>query len=103
MPRTDWQAPMYERARIVEMETHSAGPDHPDGVVKQWAEHILMLTFQKNEHGGRDYWGVVWLARNGDDPWHQVVLTSGASPDDGDAERRLIRQYREQITGRVSR
>lgn len=101
MPRTEWQTPMYGRARILDMETHTVGPDHPDEVVKQWEEHALLVTFEENRYGGADYWGAVWLARNGDDPWHQVMLTSGASPDEGNAERRTIRTVRERITGRV--
>lgn len=96
----NWKHPEYEGASVLELETLNIGADHPDEMVRQWREHVLMLTLQVVN--GHEYWGVTWLARNGDAPWHQVMRLDGPSADRGDNERKLIREYRERITRRVS-
>lgn len=101
MAGRDWQRPTYQGADVLELETLAASPDHPDEVVRQWSEHVLMLTFQRTPRG-IEYWGTAWLARNEGEPWHQVLRTDGGSPDNGDNERRLIRECRERITRRMS-
>lgn len=103
MPKSDWQRPKYGKADILEMETLPVPAVHPDEVIAQWEEHVLLLTYEVFESGGHEHWGMAWLVRNGEDPWHEMLRVDGPSPDDGDSERKMIKKCRGRIIGKVSR
>lgn len=102
MPLVDWATPRYENHDVIEMTTVTPMENHPDENVGKYSEHVLMLL-REEFAPGRIVWGAVWLVYSAEHGrWAARVFLSGPSPDEGDAERRLIRTWKEQITGRMA-
>lgn len=101
MPIVKWERPRYAGHDVLEMVTVAPKPDHEDEQIRTYPEHVLMLLRDERDPD-RVSWGLAWLVHDvQNDRWGQRMLMVGPSPDDGDAERKRLRQYQEEITGRI--
>lgn len=99
MPLTRWTTPQYAGHDVLELTTVKPKPDHPDESIRQHPEHVLMLL-REEWHPGKFAWGLAWLVYNTESgQWGQRLFASGPSPTGGDSERKMLRSFKEDITG----
>lgn len=99
MPLTEFQRPTYQGYDILDMTTLTARPDHEDSGIAAFPEHVLLLLREEWQPGTFS-WGIAWLMHDVEGGrWGQRMFTSGPSPTNGNAERRRIRDIKEEITG----
>lgn len=99
MPLIEWTTPQYAGHDVLELTTVKPRTDHPDESIRRYPEHVLMLL-REEWHQGKFSWDLAWLVHDMEnDRWGQRMMTSGPSPTNGDAERKMLRSYKEGITG----
>lgn len=101
MPLIEWERPQYGGCDVVELVTVAPKENHENETIGKFPEHVLMLLHREYPTGKAD-WGMAWIVHDGNGRWGQRLLTVGPSRDNGDSERKLIRECKEQITGRMS-
>lgn len=96
MPLTDWTPPKYDGMDIVRLERLERGKDSE--VPPEQRFHIVMHLAAEFRPGAPEG-GVAWLYSPDGEVWRQRYLSSG--PHNANAERRLLREIREEISGKV--
>lgn len=96
MSLADWTPPQYDGMDIVRLERLERGKD--SRVQPEQRFHIVMHLAAEFRPGVPEG-GVAWLYSPDGRVWRQRYLSSG--PHNANAERRLLREIREEISGKV--